>query len=294
MESTTLSEKVLADSCHDRATGDTDIFDTTPTTQTVGRLMDRYPNVDFENYLAAYAFTNNLQPFDAYGDPSTLASRWQSAHQLLFNLAINQALEPVSASGNSNEAAYLSSQGAIVMDRTFTILAQVFLSVVAALCCLLLATNSTRSSKLYDDPSSLAGILCNVSDSLKDKIGSIESGIIQKADVAKSSFFKLDQASRIERAGESQQTSSLPKSKTTKVTDDKSRNEAYPMGLRMPSQLMVASALLAVLILFGALYNKFQSRNGIALSTTNGFAQQIVLSYIPTAFSTSLEPVWVM
>ena len=257
-------------------------------------LAQRYPNVSFgEVPISAYAFTSNLQPFDAYGNATVLADAWQGARQLLFSLAVNAAMAP--AQGDSvAKGTYVTTQGAIFMSRTFTILAQSFLSVILALCLVLMLATVTRNSRIKREPSSLAAILGNVSTSLRESLRMLQSGTIDKDDLIRATKFKINTESRIDASSAQQLTRSEIEAAPTKNSSDRSRSLAYPLGLRLPEQGLLMCALLVVIIFLGVLHQRLTQTQGFVLNASSDFANQLVLNYIPIVFSTSLEPVWVM
>ena len=269
-------------------TGNTDIFDAyIPEERT--RLQAMYLNVDFGDVpLATYAFTDSVQPFTLYRDPLKLAAAWEGAHRFLFALAFNFAMKPFQDNARS-DANYQVARAAIVLDETFAVLAEAILLSVAVLGSMLVFVASRQPSHLSDDPSSLVAVWSKASRSLQQMLELLDSHSDPTRDLDRNWLFKLDTSSRIVALRRLVATEPFRQAQRPN-----SEKHEYPLGLALTVQLSLLVAICGSVIGLVVLKQQVIKAQGIVVPTSNTFVTQLLLTYIPTAFSTSLEPMWVM
>lgn len=126
------------------------------------RLQNMSLTVPTANMVGFAVGSTHLPP-EAYMDPSTLHMAFQRAHRLLFSVAIQAVLNPVHA--NATVTGYVQSTLLIVsLVPVFVYLSEALLILVALLTCYLLYVTFGRRSALFQDPDSLAQIMCLSSD----------------------------------------------------------------------------------------------------------------------------------
>ena len=78
------------------------------------------------------------------------------------------------------------------------------------------------------------------------------------------------------------------------VLQKKSVKKAHPRSISVTVLILLMTVLSGALVLIILLQLRISSHNGMAVPSSNQFVRRIILSYIPTAFATLLEPTWAM
>jgi len=126
------------------------------------RLQNMSLIVPTANMVGFGVGSTHLPP-EAYVDPSTLHMAFQRAHRLLFSVVIQAVLNPVHA--NATVTGYVQSTILTVrLVPVFVYLSEALLVLIALLTCYLFYVAFGRRSALFQDPDSLAQIMCLSSD----------------------------------------------------------------------------------------------------------------------------------
>jgi hypothetical protein len=113
--------------------------------------------------MVGFAVGSTHLPPEAYMDPSTLHMAFKRAHRLLFSVAIQAALNPVHA--DATVTGYVQSTLLIVsLVPVFVYLSEALLVPIALLTCYIFYVAFGQRSALFQDPDSLAQIMCLSSD----------------------------------------------------------------------------------------------------------------------------------
>lgn len=138
-----------------------DIAETTVLRQD-SQLQNMSLIVPVTNMMGFAIGTTHFEP-DQYLDAEKLNHAFQSAHRLLFSLAIQSVLVPTEPPPATSGLVRSTIQ-AVTIVPVFAILSQSFLALIALATCLLLYLVSHRTSKLSRDPDALAEVMAMSSD----------------------------------------------------------------------------------------------------------------------------------
>lgn len=105
--------------------------------------------------MVGFAVGASKLPPAAYMNADILSSSFESAHKLLFALAINGLLTTNISSFDIRSGAIEGTVEAVTVVRTFAILVEAFLGLIAALAVALLYVSWSRRSQLWYDPASI-------------------------------------------------------------------------------------------------------------------------------------------
>ncbi|KAL9093626.1 MAG: hypothetical protein Q9159_000155 [Coniocarpon cinnabarinum] len=262
------------------------------------RMQNQYPNVNRLDYdyagLVAWAFTKEVQSFGSYMDPVLLAEAFESAHKVLFAFAMQKMLEPPSdhqiTSGTlSHEVAAVTVNEAFVI-ATMSILA---LLAVAGTACLLI--NARREQRQQVDPASLLSVLGSVGSSTATRVQEV---IATSAEPEKALF--LERFSLDSTGGSSLETPA-PKINCVETFTQPSRKpeggygeKPYPRSLSLPILLLIFGSIVSAILALAVLKYYMDTDAGLPQPSQSSFVRQLLLSYLPTAYATLMEPVWVM
>ena len=257
----------------------------------LGRILDVYsPIVIDEAPLAPFAFTGELQPFTKYQNELELSKAWGAAHKVLFSLAANLLVGSAAKSNQTSSGTISTTVTAVTMSSTYTIIMQATLCIVITLGVVVLYLSTRRPLSLDREPSSIASMLAMTSSQLQAVFQSA-TGTNHK-DLRNQTRFKLDPSSgAIEVMGPEEDECLGNLASSHSVYGLKG---IRPTGLRTPSLTILVLLLMSSLTGLVALRIYTMHHDGIKPPSSNPFTNQLVLSYVPAALSTSLEPVWVM
>ena len=253
-----------------------------------------WPYVNFDDaLLSPWVFTKKVQPFDVYNDPDTLHDTLQAAHTLLFSLAMSKMLQPAALNQTASYGNFTRQEAAITMDETFTILSQVALGILATIGLLTFTFNVRRSMKLVSNPTNMLRVVSLLDHSVFSEVQRLQSYTARAERHVLTQQYKLtqDAGNMSQNRVNLVQHSPFP---AIHDTNSKEKNLALPRSMSIPVLLSLLFILMLVVMLLAILQREIGQRNGLAPPSSNHFVRNLLLIYLPTAFATLLEPVWVV
>ncbi|KAF5660459.1 hypothetical protein FHETE_9001 [Fusarium heterosporum] len=248
--------------------------------------------------MVGYALAGKHAPMTAYSSHEALVEAYNSAHQYLFSLAVNQLL--VNSTEISNHTAtvdfYLTG---VVVSRLFATCVESLLAAIALFTALILWLCRTSPSNLPMNPSSITRYIEIFRDSpdLLDSFSSMDNA----DEKSLLEDFRQDKVRLL--LSQSNNSHVLIEKFIERSSDSRNRTHDSPKGYYDPIQplaLRKVSGLLFVMCLIGAIiglsYLKQQEKalNGLQRPSQNFEVLQLLENYIPTIFATLIEPFWVL
>ena len=297
--------------------------------------IDLYPQLNDTrldwpiNPMVGFAMGLSGASMDRFLEPEVLHHAFEDVHKLMFALAIHQLRGPASKTSKVIVGTQETSLKTIVVIRTFAIVVEALLVVVALGASTLLFLYWNRQSNLTKDPASLADMLAIApsTETTQDTFRRLE-GFDTRA--LEQTLAGRHYAISIRNSGdgstiEAISTAEVPQAATGGLADGGgNKKEIIDMNSTvLPYELSwyfggaFIMTVLASIVLVATLNMRIQTSNGklytrrrgcckalnpfrslivpgFAIPSSNVIVQQIVLNYIPTAFATFLGPVWVL
>jgi len=242
------------------------------------------------NAMAGFALGVSQLPASDLLDPDVLQQSFAEAHRLLFALAMTHNFDNVSL--GVQEAKRSSASDSVHLIHSFAIATESLLVLVAALCAFLLWVMPQRALSLVENPDSFAAImsLCRspevqkvfgqASGASERGIGSILHGTeFLLSDDAEGKPLLRQASPTIDESGKSEQHipafRSLPKPRHL-------AENSWSVSI---SIIMLLASSVAMLLVLNSI--SIQKR-GLSLPSRSEIVQQLLLSFIPTAFATLL------
>ena len=250
--------------------------------------------------MVGFALGNRTFATEDYSNPQILHKAFETAHQLLFALAINQ-LQGTDTT-RTKGTIYGNVRG-IVMVPGLAIVVELALALTAVSTLGLLITNWKRYNKLYSDPASLQDFMHFLPE--PDCLGSLHSSTTrtslemgralhnQRFKLVPSYGTKISEV-RILRMG-SMGSETPAEIEGVNIQDpQRMLNEALPWELKRKAGLVLGLVLLLAIIALAVLLQRAHDLGGLPRPSDNIVVRQILLNYVPTIFATILEPTWVL
>ncbi|KAE9364127.1 hypothetical protein N431DRAFT_420931 [Stipitochalara longipes BDJ] len=265
------------------------------------------------NNMVQFAVALNPLTTEDLVAPAALHQAFELAHQLLFVTAFTSLLEQGNNSNgvhdSSSPGVVQDSLGAITFVRPVAIAVEAAFALVAVLALCLLYFTHQRLNKLERDPSSIGEIMSLLRE--HRIFPSSFDGIDQLTDknlcsiLADKSYYLLQNNifhhdDRLSGNSGSQTERNLPG-----AIKDSAAATSVEMGFGdiptiQPKELHlgVGTAFCAMILLTASglvlLYVRSVQRGGLHLPTQNPVVLSILENYLPTAFATFFEPIWVI
>ncbi|KAL9638010.1 MAG: hypothetical protein Q9204_001647 [Flavoplaca sp. TL-2023a] len=271
---------------------------------TKSHVIDQWPRLQHMEIswpvgnMVGFALGTSKRPPDDYFDSAVLASSFQSAHQLLFGLAIREMMSNKTVAPDWRPGLGVSEVKAIVVVQTLAAVLEVFLGLVTLLILTLLVVSSTRRSQLYADPASISDIieLIKVSRSRSlavSKQMNLDDGASRfRLQEGKLSACFVDSATKSTGIPSVTQLSPSPKMHGEALTQLNRTQRALEMKWSLGAPFIMI--LLAAVIALVTVYIRIADDNGLPLPSNSQAVNQLVLNYIPITFATLLKPFWIM
>ncbi|KAI9880048.1 MAG: hypothetical protein M1830_005780 [Pleopsidium flavum] len=293
-------------------------------------VLEQYPRLSEMSLvwpmsnMVGFALGNPNITIDKYSDPKLLQEGFESAHKLLFAMAVRQLTGPSTWSRVKLIGQQSTQLYTVFVIRAFAIAVEACLAVVAALALCLLYLSWKRTSNLCEDPASIAHVMSLLSDRASP------ADTLSNFDMATSIALEKhlqDMRYRITRQKENDTSvpklevlshSSECKEKKLQSSQFKDLDQSYrpvrPLELKATIGLPLIFMLLAFIVIIVVLYiytllrsgmcsldklvvielTKYVLYIGLPPPSQSAVGQQILLNYLPTAFATFLEPIWVV
>ncbi|KAI4196480.1 MAG: hypothetical protein LQ350_006519 [Teloschistes chrysophthalmus] len=282
--------------------------------QAVSKRADVSEDVSIINQKANLAqlgingTTTNMIPFalgltrlppSQYADPHVFGSSLEQAHKLLYALAVQQLMSRDGNDDGQRLGVVGGSSRAIIVIRPLTIAVECLLGFVILLTLALLFHAHSRPSLLSKDPASLTDIIGLVAKDPK-LYPLIACQRLEGASLKKSESDRL-----LRPRTETQHRSSSPDISEDQMPERGTREPPVTKssqqirGVRpIEMSLIVGIAFVSLLLLafFTIVAVKIYAdkKKSLSLPSHSALINQIVLNYIPIAFATFLEPLWLL
>ncbi|KAK6511123.1 hypothetical protein TWF481_000045 [Arthrobotrys musiformis] len=260
------------------------------TQEVMGSDISVFANTKIE---AVDTLFNGTTPKKAFLDGSTLRDSTEKTYKHFFSLAMSTSSAFLTYSNGTTTGTVLVQGQAIVLDRTFAIVSDVFLCLVLLMGVILCAYSYQRGSALKSDPDSLSATMALIARSglpskfkgldtastkiLKTNLGGSKLNLGYWEDSSGGVVYKLD-----EMAAPQPQT-------ITQTLAPK--EETIPFHLRLKIGVSFLTAHIAIVGFIVFLF--VQSRGaGLPLLSDDSFTFNLIWAFIPTLVATALEPIW--
>ena len=254
------------------------------------RLQKTHPDADFDDApFGPWIFTQQSESFSRYMNPDFLACAIERAHQSLFSLAINRVLTQPSSNGSLTSGLWTRNQAGITVSTPFTIASQVALAILAAIGVLITAANFRRPMRLTQDPENLLRVCALLDSPLVKHIQHLEGDVAKAESCIRAQKYKIHQQTTKIQDCSREQPSTLPHSSLSNI---KRRRALHSMSLG--TLLPLLTIFMASIMLLIILQSRITKYDGLRSPTQTPFLRQLLLSYLPTAAATLIEPVWVV
>jgi len=246
--------------------------------------------------MVGYAFgMTRLAPSD-YLNPTTLASSFEKAHQLLFSLAVGTLLSTSSHGPDQRRGSIQSPANTIFIVRTLALLVESFLGLVTILTIALLYKSRVRPSQLRYDPACLNDMVGMIDpDSPTPTVveDTLTGNEVLHASIEHGKFrFRALQPANKHQI--SRECSGNPSEISLVQVPDIELPLIRPLELRLiVAAVFIAILLLAVITLI-ILHFKARDDLGMPQPSNNTVANQLLTNYLPVIFATFLEPFWLL
>ncbi|PTB69316.1 hypothetical protein BBK36DRAFT_1186748 [Trichoderma citrinoviride] len=269
------------------------------------RLTDFGLPYPFSPMMGLMVGMNNYT-VDAYRNTTLMGESYRSAHKMMFSMAFHTMLvnntSPHLADGNAFVVKY-----GIIVSRVFTALVEGGLALVAVLTLVLLWVCHGNPTLLSSDPASLGSLIALVqksprllskfngkgnltADQLKDQLGDCTFKLTCRCQDA-SGATKLE---LLEIPSQAQ--TGLSQTNSGQAGSDQTGHylPIKPFALRKVVGVLFAVCLCAAVAVFSYLRHQDTVLGGLVRPSPNFEVNQLLTSYLPTIFSTLVEPFWVM
>ncbi|CAD0098131.1 unnamed protein product, partial [Aureobasidium mustum] len=237
--------------------------------------------------MVPFSFAAFKKPsLEDYLDPQTLAESYQAAYRLLFVAQMARVLK-------SDLGTTATHHDALVLVPGFTYAVEALLVLAILFNMSIIYFSLTRTCNLQHDPTSIASHMSSVAgdSELLALLGNLDSSSAQELrNALVGSKFSISPDAKLE----------LQSVTSTGFSEgDDKENTKHPRGIRSPelcwySGVLFLSVQLTCIAVFAYLFHQAKVNNGLALPSKNRFVRQLLQNYIPTAISTTLEPVWIL
>lgn len=275
---------------------------------------------------AGFAVGSQKWSLPAYKNSTNLQVAFQAAHRLLFNLAVYHVLDQTEDSHRFVFGTRTGTLGAVTVNRLISIIVEVFLGLVCILASVLWYLSYVRVSNLTSDPAAIRDIMASISGNseILVQFTNLESLTAEHLeDVLRDGHYKLirrriraKEKMCLEYVEQKGRSSSVSRKDTLKMV---ARPDSMDLRAVRPTELsfglgtvfvgIICMALAGVIALKACITRQggksiSETRKpgksakphcvGLPLPSSNPVIRQILESYLPTAFSTFLEPFWVV
>ena len=128
--------------------------------------------------MVGYGMAASSGQTEDLADPSQMHKAFESAHKLLFSVAVAAMLVPNESTTNERTGLLIDQPGSIIFARSFSIVVEAFLAVVGVLTCVLWVVYQQRQTNMTHDPASISDIMRLVRSTKEPLHGFYDSGTL--------------------------------------------------------------------------------------------------------------------
>ncbi|KAK6506529.1 hypothetical protein TWF506_011435 [Arthrobotrys conoides] len=247
------------------------------------------------NIKAADTLFNGTIPKNVLFNAPVLRESTEQVYKHFFSLAMSTSPAFFTPDNRTTVGTVLIQGQAVVIDRTFAIVSDIFLGLVLLMGVILCAYSYQRNSTLKSDPDSLSATMALIARSdlpskfngldrastkvLKANFGEskINLGYWEDSSAAGGLIYKLDEISP------SQSQTSIQR------TSLKEENIPFHLRLKIGTSFLIAHMAIVAFLIFLFIQNR---GSGLPILSNNSFAFNLIWAFIPTLVATVLEPIW--
>ena len=239
-------------------------------------------------------------PMHSYLDSTTLGSSFEKSLQLLFALSIQSVLQPTHDGRAMGTGKLTEKTAAVVLIRPFALAVEISLLLTCMMVAMISKIAFRRKNEIHHDPASLAAVMSMMQPPPKNE------EVITPSIQAKASGRWFLRNGRIswQSLDRSSQATDLASNISTTISKDLSHNLASEnqnhkrYARPIETTYVVGTLFIFVLVSISVLLTVLRSRvikaNGLPLPARSPTFNQVVLNYVPVAFATFLEPLWIL
>lgn len=269
-------------------------------------------NSTITNMVGFAIGTSRLQPAE-YLDAKRLALSFESAHKILFALAIGSLFSASESMEHTRLGVIQGKSNAIVVVRVLAIIVESFLALVTAFAISLLCISSIRHSQLKKDPASLSDMVelivpdidsTDLDRSKPDPLASWMLHNLGRQHSNDQSFLtRVIDGKLYLGASERGKWQKLRQSSLMTVqkiyenlqhTKQKKGKAIRPLEMTAKIAFVFILVLLLAITTLAVLWLRGQRHIGLPMPSDNSVVNQVVLNYVPIVLATFLEPFWVL
>ncbi|KAH0209586.1 hypothetical protein KCU86_g7183, partial [Aureobasidium melanogenum] len=245
--------------------------------------------------MVPFSFAALKKPtLEDYLDSKTLAESYQAAYRLLFVAQMARVLKSdfgTTATHHDGQRTYHTQALVLVPGFTYAVEALLVLAILFNLS--IIYFSLTRTCSLQHDPTSIASHMSATAGDLDllALLAKMENKSSQELrNALKGSEFSMSADAKLELQSEN----STDVSESSEKAYTTSSKGVQSPELHWHSGVIFLSVQLTCIAVFAYLFHQAEVNNGLALPSNNRFVRQLLQNYIPTAISTTLEPVWIL
>ncbi|KAF3298026.1 hypothetical protein TWF132_004169 [Orbilia oligospora] len=251
------------------------------------------------NIKAEDTLFNGKIPEETLLNAPVLRETTEQTYRHFFSLAMSTSPAFLTPHNSTTFGTVLVQGQAVVIDRSFAIVSDIFLSLVLLMGVILCAYSYQRDSTLKSDPDSLSATMALIAQSglaskfigldrastktLKTNFGESKINLGYWENPSGGLIYKLDELSV------SQSRTSHTTDAPTQRTTHKEENIPFHLRLNIGASFFVAHIAIVAFIIFLFIQSK---ASGLPLLSNNSFLFNLIWAFIPTLVATVLEPIW--
>ncbi|KAL8871434.1 MAG: hypothetical protein Q9174_002731 [Haloplaca sp. 1 TL-2023] len=268
--------------------------------------LDQWPSMreldvgwPLSNMVGFAVGLTQLPPLE-YLNPTTLASAYQEAHQLLFALSAVKLFSNDLPSAESRSGLFATNVRAISVIRELGVAVEIVLGLISIFILALLMTSWNRKIHLCKDPAALSDMMelaRRSTSSVFTGIKGIDSNGHPHRLKLRYGRLQLVSAKTWQKPSTTSQSTKPPHKDPLQVAPpDRGGNavQVRPFEMTFTVGIAFLTVLLMAIITLAVVYVNIARRDGLPLPSSNQVVRQLVLNYIPIAFATILEPFWTL
>ncbi|OBT58286.1 hypothetical protein VE04_01473 [Pseudogymnoascus sp. 24MN13] len=272
--------------------------------QQLPRLLKFNISWPFHNMVGFGLAASSGQVTDL-ADPSQMHKAFESAHKLLFSMAVAEMITPKEPTTNERIGLITDQPGSIIFVRSFSIVVEVFLAIVGILTCVLWLVYQQRQTNMTQDPASISDIMRLVYNTKEPLRGFNDSGTLTTqllGERLRGHRYRLNAYNKggaIEMRLESMQRAAgqdLDKiAEFQSNIDCPEQSQAIrPFELTFTTGAIAGAVIILAIASLSYLYHQITKLNGLARPSSNPLVLSILENLVPTAFATINEPFWIL
>ena len=239
-------------------------------------------------------------PMHSYLDSTTLGSSFEKSLQLLFALSIQGVLEPSDDGTPMGIGKLTGKTTAVMLIRPIALAVEIFLFLTCIMIAMISKLAFCRRNELRYDPASLTAVMTMMPP--LSNSNEVNTPLMQNKapkrwflQDGRMSWQSLDRGSRATHSASRVSTTiSEDLSHSTATGNQDHQRYAKPIETTYIVGTLFTLALISISVLLIVLRCRVSKANGLPLPSRSPTINQVILNYVPVAFATLLEPLWIL